>query len=172
MTTQEVSFPRPTKMANYFVVPVQQADNGSTQAVEYYEACGSGDWRQVGDKDLNSSGQGCFSDLLSLTQPKPEDVEKHAKQAYDRLERNVTLFAGVAKTFEGNEYLPNYYTANKVGEVPVLVMSVIRHTVRGVILIFTRTAEGSFGAGPILDLVASKDPEIKNSTDGTEGGKP
>jgi hypothetical protein len=161
--------PRP-KMAHYYVIPVTMLSPGGTQGVEYFQANGGSAWERVPSNKLDSGSQSCRGDLVKLTQPSEYEIEKHAPDMLMRLDRSVTLFAGVAKTLSGDEMLPAFYSATMIDNRPVMVISVMKRTVRGVILIFTRMddAKGTL-AVPIMDLVASSDPEIKNSTDGTGG---
>lgn len=160
------------KMAQYYVIPVTMAGHSSAQGVEYFEERKKGEWTSVSSDALDSAGQTCRGDLVKLIQPSEYDIERHAPDMLSRLDRSVTLFAAVARTFRGDEILPNFYAATVIDNVPVMVISVMKGAPRGVILIFTRRddANGTL-AIPIMDLVASTDPEIKNSTDIIIGGE-
>ncbi|RQP21909.1 hypothetical protein [Piscinibacter terrae] len=158
-------------MALYFAVPVIRDDNGA-EDVFYYAPTGRGPdrwktrWTRVDPPVLNSKSQDATGDLLMLVQPSEKEIRQFAPD-HPQLDPSVTLFAGVAKTLGSDNLLPNFYMAQQFNNLPAVVVSVVEQTRRGLILTFVRRdILSNMVPPPIVGLMASTDPEIKNSTDG------
>jgi hypothetical protein len=96
--------------------------------------------------------------VLTLNEPSFELVLAHTKLKKTELDLTVTLYAAVAKTLKesGNDDLGHSYSPDADGNMTIPVKA---DSVRGLILVFTK--------GPAespTQLIASTDPEIKNST--------
>jgi hypothetical protein len=169
MMTDDPDFP---PMPLYFAVPVLRADNGA-EDVHYYAPTGPDRWKCKWRKldhppVLNSKSQKFFGDLIMVVQPTEKQVHDYAPDK-PMLDPTVTLFAGVAKTLGSDNLLPNFYMAQKVNDLPALAVSVVDKTRRGLILNFVRRdITSNMVPAPVVGLMASTDPEIKNSTDGHE----
>jgi hypothetical protein len=139
------------RMATYYVVPIVPGSGGTTENCFYYEKIATKDgheWVKVPAKELNSKNgrQDRSSDLVQEINP---------PGTYDP---SVTLFAGVAKTFDADRHLTNLFLAGVHQGRPIMVIPVADQTRRGVILVFAKES-----GNVITELIASTDPEIKNS---------
>jgi len=143
----------------FFVVPVIP-DDGSVEYVWYYaEVDGEKAWEKISAKELNTKHGGSDADSVMLYQPDVETILQHTPLTVDRLDRSVTLYAGVARTLSvSDDRLPSacQFDGNRFMLVPVAP-----HTTRGVILVFSKHAAGKSSA-PVVELIATTDPEIKN----------
>lgn len=138
-------------MTTYYVIPLK-GDTNAPPAVDYYVEQGK-KWIPVPDKVLDSSPYTVRTDFVRLVQPGFRQMQDHGIDT-GTVDGSLTLFAGVAKTLQGDFGVPNLFQVSD----GALVVPVARHTSRGVILIFTKRNE----AGATVDLVASSDPVIKN----------
>lgn len=141
----------PSVMTTYYVIPLTDNTNASP-AVDYYAEDGK-KWIPVKDKVLDSSPDTVRTDFVRLVQPSFRQMQDHGIDT-DAVDGSLTLFAGVAKTLQGDFGVPNLFQVSD----GALVVPVARHTSRGLILIFAKHDE----AGATVDLVASSDPVIKN----------
>jgi len=143
----------------FFVVPVIP-DDGSVERVLYYaQADGAQEWEKISPKELNTKHGGSDADSVMLYQPDVDTILQHTRLTVDRLDRTVTLYAGVARTLSVSEdILPSacQFDGNRFMLVPVAP-----HTTRGVILVFSKRDAGKSSA-PVVELIATTDPEIKN----------
>jgi hypothetical protein len=143
----------------FFVVPVIP-DDGSVERVLYYaQADGAQEWEKISPKELNTKHGGSDADSVMLYQPDVDTILQHTHLTVDRLDRSVTLYAGVARTLSvSDDILPSacQFDGNRFMLVPVAP-----HTTRGVILVFSKRAAGKSSA-PVVELIATTDPEIKN----------
>ena len=147
--------PAPTcSVSTYSVVPYRDS-NGILHCL-YLDNTG----KSVPPDQLNCAAQGGTVDFLCL-QPLPTPVPANIRAAAAAVE-GVTLFAAVAKTISDDDGLPNTYLADAQQR---LVLPVMPNTRRATILIFSLSS----AASGVTGLVATTDPEIKNSTDGTTG---
>jgi hypothetical protein len=137
-------------MALYFVLPRQ--DVQGLLRCTYYDNEGN----EVPGDGLDAHAQGHDADFLCLRQLQAPSGDPGASA--------FTLLAGVAKTLRGNCGLPNTFLADAGGR---LVLPVMPGTRRGLILVFTVTSTLGVQA-----LVATSDPEIKNTSGGEVGGPP
>ena len=150
------------KIATYYVVPVIPGE-GSTETVLYYEESPTSDnWRLVSPKDLNAKHQGGNENKIKLLQPTPERIEKFAGLPSGILDETARLYAGVARAFAMYDDQGSVYPLCD----GALTIPVTSNTVRGLILIFTKGPASGTSPYPVTQLIASTDPEIKNSTGG------
>jgi hypothetical protein len=144
------------------VVPVKTGSD-DVQSILYFENDPKSDqWAKVSSKNLNAKGK--VHGQIQLTQPDVKEIILHTDLSYDKLDESVKLFAAVAKTLMGDEAGHDnlFSMKNKAMTIPVS-----KGTVRGLILVFTKVGLGGSLDGQIMQLIASPDPEIKNSTGGT-----
>jgi hypothetical protein len=143
----------------FFVVPVIP-DDGSVENVFYYAQAGSDEyWEKISPKDLDARRDGGDANGVMLFQPDIEAILQHTHLTGDRLDRSVTLYAGVARTLSvSTDPLPSacLFDANRFMVIPV-----VPHTTRGVILVFSKQSTGK-SPTPVFELIATTDPEIKN----------
>jgi hypothetical protein len=120
----------------------------------------------VDRKNLNARRQNCHADKVKLIQPSPEEILEHTTLPASKLDGATTMYAGVAKTLmEPDDSLESVYKLCSDGS---LVIPVRKETVRGLILVFTQIRLTGSAESPTTGLIASTDPEIKNTTTGTE----
>lgn len=151
------------QIATYFVVPIIPF-GGSTQNVLYYEQLPNlPKWTRVDPKKLNARGQGCNANQILVYQPAIDTIIARTDLGSDVLDHSVNLYAGVAKTLGDSDSLPSMFPMGSDG---TLVIPVTAETVRGLILVFTKTGAAAELGARITQLIASPDPEIKNSTGG------
>jgi len=150
------------RMATYYVVPIVPGSGGTTENCFYYEKIATKDgrheWVKVPAKELNSKNgrQDRSSDFVRFLQASSSEVQEiNPPGTYDP---SVTLFAGVAKTFDADRHLTNLFLAGVHHDRPIMVIPVADQTRRGVILVFAKES-----GNVITELIASTDPEIKNS---------
>lgn len=141
----------PTVLSMYSVLPCK-LENGIV-CCEYWDA----EYNRVPANELNCRAQKGNVDFVCLYQPLSTSVPSNVRAECTPLE-NVTLFAAVVNTIGDNDVLPKIFLADDQRR---LMLPVMPQTRRAVILIFSLTS----GDG-VTGLVASADPEIKNSTDG------
>ena len=143
----------------FFVVPVIP-DDGSVENVFYYaQTVGEHYWEKMSAKDLDARHGGGDANGVMLFQPDIETILQHTHLTLDRLDRSVTLYAGVARTLSVSEDpLPSacQFDGNRFMLIPVAP-----HTTRGVILVFSKQSTGK-SPTPVFELIATTDPEIKN----------
>ncbi|MTV36308.1 hypothetical protein [Duganella radicis] len=165
MTTAE-AMPETQKIATYYVVPVTP-DIG-IESVLYYEGPLKSKWKSVSKKDLNAHNQGCNAGLVKLIQPSEDQILASTDLSPAQLDRTASLYCGVAKTLGEPDQLKSYYAIDADGS---LTINVSKDTTRGLILIFTQTdpLNGDSTRYPVRQLIATTDPEIKNSAIGTGG---
>jgi len=156
------------EIATYFVVPIIPFDNG-TQNVLYYEPVSKVEkkWRKVSSKDLNARGQDRNANKILLLQPSVDMIVEHTDLGKDILDATVHLYAGVAKTFAVTDEFESVYP---LSSDRTLIIPVAPETVRGLILVFTKASGTGKKPDAITQLIASPDPEIKNSTGGVSDG--
>jgi hypothetical protein len=150
----------PSGMSNYYVLPVQD-DNGLLSCLYFEVSTG----KPVSSKDLNCRAQEGTMDFLSLTRAYLSPLTHQPVLDHTSNPDDVTLFAAVVATKNEPNLLQNTYMAN--GN-QCLVLPVLPGTTRSVILIFALPPEVSsstVGVVSVGGLVATSDPEIKNSTD-------
>jgi hypothetical protein len=146
-------------MTNYWVVPTY--DTSGTFHCFYYD----NDWKTLVTGPLNCRGPVFASEFLSLVADTSPPASAPPLPHGYTIATNVSLLGSVANTLSPHNYLQQFFQAITVagpGQAPLagLVLPVIRGTSRGVILVFA--VKDAMGC--VLGLVASKDPEIKNST--------
>lgn len=145
-------------VATFFVVPVVP-DKGSVEHVFYYAQADGGQWEKISPKNLNAGYGGCGANQVMLYQPAIETVLKHTRLPADKLDRSVTLYAGVARTLSvSDDPLPSACLFDGNG---FMVVPVAAHTARGLILVFSKQTSDASSA-PVFELIATTDPEIKN----------
>lgn len=156
-TTMSVS----DKIATYYVVPVIPND-GSTENVMYYEEVSETEkWKKVSSKDLNARGQHRNAGKIKLLQPTTDTIITRTDLPFDMLDQTAHLYAGVARTLVVSDDLESVYP---LGHDQSLTIPVTADTARGLILVFTKAPAVGMPPYPITQLIASTDPEIKNST--------
>jgi hypothetical protein len=149
--------------STYFVVPVLP-DEGSSQTVLYFTGeLSSGTWTPIQPNEINAQTTKHKTNCVTLTQPDPATILARTNPPV-QVDPNVTLFAAVARTLNLSESLDILFKINSTGGVDIPVAP---NTKRGVILIFTKAATAG---GEPTQLIASPDPEIKNSIGGDTGG--
>lgn len=149
------------KIATYYVIPVVPGE-GSTENVLYYEELSKADkWKDVSPKNLNAKGQGHNADKIRLLQPTTATIIARTGLPVEILDQTANLYAGVARTLAVSEELPGVYPLGTDG---ALTIPVTVGTVRGLILVFTQAPASGVLPRPVTQLIASTDPEIKNST--------
>jgi hypothetical protein len=165
MTTTEratIDASLPDNIADYFVVAIKSGDD-NVQSIMYYETDRDSDqWKKVSAKNLNAKGR--VGGYIRLSQPDIKEVILRTELSYDKLDETVQLFAGVAKTLFGEDKKHDNLFGLENG---AMLIPVTKNTVRGLILIFSKVGVGGSLAGKVMQLIASPDPEIKNSTGGT-----
>jgi len=159
-TTMSVS----DKIATYFVVPIVP-ETGTSENVWYYEEVSETEkWKKVSSKNLNARGQNRDAGKIMLLQPSTDTIRERTGLPLDKLDQTVALYAGVARTLTvSQDPLESVYPLAADG---TLTIPVIAHTVRGLILVFSKWAGPGMPPYPITQLIASTDPEIKNTTGG------
>lgn len=145
----------PYQMATYLVLAVRSKGNPGIQSCLYF----TWDGQPVKSNDLDSRSQGYDSAFVCLRQTTL--TELNSIQPFESTEfepvSNLRLFAAVAKTRDQSLQLPTLFNAVEIEGHKTLVLPVFACTCRSVILIFSDAMGG---------LIASSDPEIKNSTGG------
>jgi len=137
-------------MATYLVIPY--LDQDGVLRCTYLDA----NRQPVRSDELDCHAQGFKVDFLCI-RPVQGNLPTALRRDAEVVE-NLVLFAAVAKTLDGGGGLQNMVLAD---ESQRIVLPCLPGTRRGVILIFKQvSADGATG------LVASSDPEIKNSTFG------
>ena len=167
--TSQVAAPTPAqkKIATFYVVPVVP-DSIDTETVLYYQD-GQHDeplWVPANPKDLNARDQRCSANKVRLVQPSQPDTRRGTGLPLSKLDATVRLYAGVAKTLDAWDDLKSVYALETDGS---LIIDVAADSTRGLILVFTQTQTAVIGGTPpypVARLIASTDPEIKNSTGG------
>jgi hypothetical protein len=149
--------------STYFAVPVASQEGGSQNVLYFSGELNSGPWVPVASNELNAYTKQRDTNKVTLFQPSAATVLARTSPPVVAVP-NVTLFAAVARTLNLSESHSNY---TQIGADGGLDISVSRNTTRGVILIFTKSATPG---GEPTELIASPDPEIKNSIGGMDGG--
>lgn len=158
------------EIATYFVVPIIPFDNGTENVLYYQPVPKDGkNWSRVLSKDLNARGQNRNANKILLFQPSVDEIKANTDIPADMLDNNVTLYAGVAKTFKVTDGFESVYPLRSDG---TLIIPVTAHTVRGLILVFTKSSGTGKTPRAVTQLIASPDPEITNSTGGLGDGGP
>jgi len=143
--------PTTLPMSTYSVVPYQDL-NGILRCL-YLDA----DLKCVPANELDCAAQEGKVDFICL-KPLGTSVPSNIPATHAVMQ-SVTLLAAVVKTIKDDDCLPCTYLAD---DQQRLVLPVMPHTRRATILIFSvSNADGVSG------LIATADPEIKNSTDGS-----
>jgi hypothetical protein len=146
-------------MTNYWVVPAWDANEAFHCC--YYD----NGWTRLVTGALDCKGPTYAADFLSLVFCDSPPPGVPPLPAGYTVATNVDLVGAVARTLSPRNILQESYgtvqLAGTDGSPSAgLVLPVIAATHRGVILVFA--VNDAFGN--VLGLVASKDPEIKNST--------
>ncbi|OWQ45368.1 hypothetical protein CDL60_19085 [Roseateles noduli] len=138
--------------AQYYVVPWELTTSTTGEPISlnclYFDANGV----MVGTQPMTNRNaffcitQGGPNTLPRLPQP-PKPVD-------------VALFSAVARTLSASCLLNSSFTASGPADAPSVVVPVAPGATRGVILVFRYPA-----TGVVQGLVATSDPEIKNSSD-------
>jgi hypothetical protein len=137
-------------MSTYMVIPF--LDQNGVLRCTYLDAS----YQPVRSDQLDCHAQGFKVDFLCI-RPVQADLPTALRRDADAVD-SLVLFAAVAKTLNGSGTMQNMVLAD---EFQRIVLPVMPGTRRGVILVFKRmAADGACG------LIASTDPEIKNSTFG------
>lgn len=145
------------KMSTYSVLPWQES-NGLLHCLYFDE-----NMQLVASDELDCHAQHGNVDFLRL-RPFTDTVPQSIRADYDLVE-HATLFAAVVKTVTESTGLTNTYMADSSWG---LVLPVMPRTHRSTILIF-KLPDTTAGAGACR-LIATSDPEIKNSADGARQG--
>jgi len=142
----------PSLMSTYYVIPIKGDDPKRLQRCDYYDY----KWKRLDKPVLDSCTDDYKTDFVQVVQPSVEQL--HARDIdVSFVDEELTLFAAVAKTLQASVLMPNLLSASG----NAVVIPVVDDTRRGLILVFARST-----AGIVTDLVATSDPEIKNSTNG------
>lgn len=164
--TSPATTPKTGKPATFYVVPV--TPDVSIENVLYYEGPLKSHWTLVSSKDLNARKQDCNAGAIMLFQPTEDQILTSTSLKPTQLDPTVSLYAGVVKTLGMSDHLESYYALALDG---TLTINVDANTTRGLILIFTQSEplSGATTRYPITKLIATTDPEIKNSIGGLDG---
>ncbi|MEV4782031.1 hypothetical protein [Burkholderia sp. LMU1-1-1.1] len=167
--TSQVAAPTPMqkKIATFYVVPVVPNPT-DTETVLYYQDGQHNEplWVPANPKDLNARAQRCDANKVKLIQLSQQETRRGTGLPPAKLDATVRLYAGVAKTLDAWDELKSVYAAETDGS---LIIDVAANSTRGLILVFTQTqtaVNGGTPPYPVARLIASTDPEIKNSTGG------
>jgi hypothetical protein len=130
------------------------------EPVIFFEVADNNEWTIIPPKELNALSQGGNSDQVKLVQPSWEVIMANTGLPPEILDQNARLYAAVARTVSGQQFLPSVYA---VGINLSLTIDVAPGTTRALILAFTRTVTGT-GLGAVADneLTSTNEPEIKN----------
>lgn len=165
--TNQVSDPaeaQAKKIATFYVVPIKSGPT-TTEDVFYYREGKSSDqqWIKLDARDLDAGKQGHNIKQAALHQPLDVAfISQHTGLDASMLATDVRLYAAVAKTLQGTDKLKELYSLDSEHCIKI---DVNHNTTRGVILVFTQNGLGD--SSSVIRLIASTDPEIKNSTGGT-----
>lgn len=141
----------------YYVVPV--IVGGDVQEpVVFFEVADNNEWTIVAPKELDARNNGGNTDQVRLVQPTWPAIVANSGLPAAILDQNAQLYAAVARTVSGQQFLPSVYS---VGINPSLTIDVAPGTTRALILAFTRTVGGD-GALADNELTSTNEPEIKN----------
>lgn len=150
------------KIATYYVVPVIPGES-STESVLYYEDSPSPEkWQPVAANKLNARGQNRNAGMIKLIQLPVSTIAARTGLPLNVIDQTVTLYAGVARTFAISDELGGAYSLID----GALIIPVLADTKRGLILVFTQTTGSGKVPTPVIRLIGSTDPEIKNSVGG------
>lgn len=139
----------PYAMSTYLVLPVRSKTEPDIQSCLYFDWSGE----RVDPSKLDSAAQGYKTSFVCLQQT---SLARLSVELTDHVAvEGVTLFAAVAKTRHENLQMPSLFLADVRDDGNTLVLPVFAHSHRSVILVFS-DKDGV--------LIASSDPEIKNST--------
>lgn len=133
-------------------MPLKGTDPKRLERCHYYDY----QWNRLKDPVLDSCTAGYQTDFVQIVQATMPALQSRGIDTSE-VDPSLTLFAAVAKTLQGTMLMPNLLNAAD----GAVVVPVVDGTRRGLILVFSRTT-----AGILSDLVATADPEIKNSTNG------
>lgn len=149
----------------YYVVPVIVGGD-VREPVIFFEVADNNEWTIIPPKELNAQSQGGNTDQVRLVQPPWNVITANTGLPLEILDQNAQLYAAVARTVTGQQFLPSVYA---VGINPSLTIDVAPGTTRALILAFTRTVAGS-GVGAVNDneLTSTNEPEIKNGVGGPD----
>lgn len=143
----------PYAMSTYLVLAVRSKANPDVQSCLYFTWAGL----PVDSDNLQSCAQGYDSAFICLQQATLKEL--HAIRPIELAEfepvDDVRLFAAVAKTRDQSDQLSTLFDAVEKDGRWTLVLPVFSGSSRSVILVF---------ADSVGRLIASSDPEIKNST--------
>lgn len=150
--------------ATFYVVPLLTVDTG-TQVVLYYQKNlnGGKKWQAVLGANLDAGLQGQNIARAKLLQPLDvNEISAHTGLAPSTIDINVRLYGAVVKTLQGSDEFKDMYSLDHAGDS--ITIDVKQQTKRGVILVFAQNGVGD--SSSVIRLIASTDPEIKNSTGG------
>jgi hypothetical protein len=150
--------------ATYLVVPVIPQQTTSESVLYFHAVQGSNEWIPVSPKDLNAKVKNHNANKIRLKQPSDDEVKAHANLFPDYFDEAAQLYAGVAKTLGQDDGLKSMFTP---GDDGVMTIPVNPGTTRGLILVFTKASDPDHPQ-LVTQLIASTDPEIKNSTGGRD----
>lgn len=143
----------------YYVVPVIVGGD-VREPVIFFEVADNNEWTIIPPKELNALSQGGNSDQVKLVQPSWEVIMANTGLPPEILDQNARLYAAVARTVSGQQFLPSVYA---VGINLSLTIDVAPGTTRALILAFTRTVtDTGLGAAADNELTSTNEPEIKN----------
>ncbi|PTT90370.1 hypothetical protein DBR42_06025 [Pelomonas sp. HMWF004] len=104
--------------------------------------------------DVNSNS------ITFVQSPVLPDLVQDWLNSYNReQDPTVTLFAAVAKTLGGGAGMPRLFESVVAGDARCITVPVLLDTRRGVVLIFSKQANGQTER-----LIATADPEIRNGS--------
>ena len=142
------------KINTYYVVPV--TPDPTAESVWYFtDTPGGGKWTRVAHDDLDAARNGSTKNEVILTQPLVGVVNDWAPSPLPKYDPSVHLYAGIVKTLKKNGKDEDSYCQLNVGK---MLIKVAPNEPRGLILVFTKDTDGT-----LTSLMASTDPEIKNS---------
>jgi hypothetical protein len=141
----------------FFVVPWDMTMNSVGEPVTITCRYFDKDWKQVDTMPLASKLQ-----FFRIEQRKTTGPSTAPKPP---VELNVSLFSGVAKTLTETCGLNNSFMATGPDQATAILVPVMKDTTRGLILVFRYPGTGS----DVKALVATTDPEIKNTSNTSAG---
>jgi hypothetical protein len=139
--------------ATYLVVPVIPQQTTSESVLYFHAVQGSNEWVPVSPKDLNAKVKNHNANKIRLKQPSDDEVKAHANLFPDYFDDAAQL-----------DGLKSMFTP---GDDGVMTIPVNPGTTRGLILLFTKASDPDHPQ-LVTQLIASTDPEIKNSTGGRD----
>lgn len=145
----------PYEMSTYLILPVRKKGHSEIQSCLYFDWSGI----QVGPDELQSNAQGFDSAFVCLRQTSLDELKDRGAMLPDDTVavQDLSLFGAVAKTRDQSFQMPTMFSAVDKDGFKTLVLPVFAGSRRSVILVF---------ADAVGRLIATSDPEIKNSTGG------